>query len=162
MVVRLSCLAQEAVLAAMVLEQTSICGYLMQERIRSENMRKLLIIITTVFIGLNTGALAGASAFRCGTRLVSAGDFKSRVLAECGEPTHIDVWHEERVYDYYAPYYYNDDFERERHRYRTPVLVKELVTIERWIYNLGNHKLIRYLTFENGRLVLIKTGEHGY
>lgn len=125
-------------------------------------MKILPVILIIIFIGLCTGAPAGASAFRCGTKLVSAGDYKSRVLAECGEPTHIDVWHEERVYDYYAPYYGNDDFERERLRYRTPVLVKELVIVERWIYNLGNHKLIRYLTFENGKLVLITTGEHGY
>ena len=125
-------------------------------------MKKLLIIFIIVFIGLNIGSLAKASAFRCGTKLVSAGDLKPRVLAECGEPTHIDVWHEERVYDYFAPYYYSDDFEQEHRRYRTPVLVKEFVTFERWIYNLGTHKLIRYLTFENGRLVLITTGEHGY
>lgn len=118
--------------------------------------------MVTVLIGLCFWSMARASGFRCGTKLVSEGDFKPRVLNECGEPTHIEIWHEERVYDYFAPYSYNDYFDRERRRYRTPILVKELITIERWTYNLGNHKLVRYLTFENGRLVLIATGEHGY
>ena len=116
----------------------------------------------TILLSVCLVTVASASAFRCGTKLVSAGDFKPRVLAECGEPTHIEVWQEERVYDYFAPFYTNDDFDRERRRYRRPILVRELITVERWTYNLGNHKFIRYLTFENGRLVLIATGEHGY
>ena len=125
-------------------------------------MRRFFLTIIAAVIGLNLWAMAKASDFRCGTKLISAGDFKPRVLAECGDPTHIEVWHEERVYDYYTPYYYENDYERERRGYRTPFLVKELVIVERWTYNLGNHKLIRYLTFENGRLALIATGEHGY
>lgn len=125
-------------------------------------MIRLPLITLTVLIGLNCWSLANAGDFRCGTKLISEGDFKPRVLAECGEPTHIEVWLEERVYDYYAPYYGNDIYEPERHTYRTPFLVKEHVTVERWTYNLGNHKLIRYLRFENGRLVLVTTGEHGY
>jgi hypothetical protein len=124
-------------------------------------MNKLSLSMT-ILLSVCLVTIASANAFRCGTKLVSAGDFKPRVLAECGEPSHIEVWQEERVYDYFAPFYTNDDFDRERRRYRKPILVRELITIERWTYNLGSHKLIRYLTFENGRLVLVATGEHGY
>ena len=100
-----------------------------------------------------------AHAFRCGTRLISEGDSKFRVLSTCGDPTHIEIWEEERIYrDYRAPRYRDS----ENHIYRYPAVVKQLVTIERWTYNLGALKFIRYLIFENGSLVEITTGEHGY
>ena len=100
-----------------------------------------------------------AHAFRCGTRLISEGDSKFRVLSTCGDPTHIEIWEEERIYrDYRAPRHRDS----ENHIYRYPAVVKQLVTIERWTYNLGALKFIRYLIFENGSLVEITTGEHGY
>ena len=100
-----------------------------------------------------------ANAFRCGTRVISEGDYKDKVLTECGEPTYVEVWHEERIYNYYPKPVYKDH----KHRsIRKPLLVKEFVTVEQWTYNLGSFRLIRYLYFENGKLVRIKTGEHGY
>jgi len=39
---------------------------------------------------------------------------------------------------------------------------KEKVERERFIYNLGGTSFIRYLTFENGTLVQIDTGEYGF
>ena len=35
-------------------------------------------------------------------------------------------------------------------------------TIEEWEYNLGTGQFIRYLRFENGRLIRITTGDYGY
>lgn len=101
-----------------------------------------------------------ATAFRCGTKVISAGDFKPKVLKECGEPTHIEVWHEERVFRDFGTY---DSDDRRGYRWnREPFLVKELVTVEQWTYNLGYHRLIHYLIFENGKLIRITTGEYGY
>jgi hypothetical protein len=100
-----------------------------------------------------------AHAFRCGTRLISVGDSKFRVLSECGDPTHIDIWEEERIFrDFHAPKYTDS----ENQHYGKFFVVKQHVIIERWTYNLGALKFIRYLTFENGSLVKIVTGEHGY
>lgn len=100
-----------------------------------------------------------AFGFRCGTRVISVGDFKSRVLAECGEPTHVEIWEEERIFRYfYNPIYSNG----EEKSYREPVHVKGYIAIERWTYNLGAFKFVRYLTFENGKLADITTGKHGY
>ncbi len=100
-----------------------------------------------------------AFGFRCGTRIISIGDFKSRVLAECGEPTHVEVWEEERIFRYFHHPIYSDGDEKS---YQEPLLVKKHVTIERWTYNLGAFKFVRYLKFENGKLADITTGEHGY
>jgi hypothetical protein len=115
-----------------------------------------IVLGLVLFITFNT---LPAHAFRCGTRLISEGDSKFRVLSTCGDPTHIEIWEEERIYrDYRAPRYRDS----ENHIYRYPAFVKQLVTIERWTYNLGALKLIRHLIFENGSLVEITTGEHGY
>ena len=47
----------------------------------------LLIIILIVSL-----TDAHATSLRCGVRLITEGDFKARVLAECGEPDHVEVW----------------------------------------------------------------------
>ena len=100
-----------------------------------------------------------AHAFRCGTRLISVGDSKFRVLSQCGDPTHIEVWEEERIFrDFHTPKYSDSENQHGRESF----IVKQYVTIERWTYNLGALKFIRHLTFENGSLVRIATGEHGY
>ena len=100
-----------------------------------------------------------AHAFRCGTRLISEGDSKFRVLSTCGDPTHIEIWEEERIFrDFHTPKY----MDPEDQHYREYFIVKQHVIIERWVYNLGVLKFIRYLTFENGYLVKITTGKHGY
>jgi hypothetical protein len=115
--------------------------------------RLVLIALALVVIA------APAYGFRCGTRVISEGDYKDKVLAECGQPTYVEVWQEERIYNYYPKPVYKD---RDHRSYREPLLVKEFVTVEQWTYNLGSYRLIRYLYFENGKLVRIKTGEHGY
>lgn len=115
-----------------------------------------LILALAVMFFFHT---AFAYGFRCGTRLISVGDSKFRVLSRCGEPTHIETWEEERILrDFRSPKYADEETPYSRE----PLFVKQHVTIERWTYNRGALKLIRYLTFENGFLVKITTGEHGY
>ena len=106
-------------------------------------------------------ALAGGQAFgfRCGTKLISEGDLKARVIAECGEPANIEVWEEVRVgRDFYRSLFP----ERERDRYREPLLIKQYVTVEEWTYNRGPYRFMRHLLFENGRLREITTGQYGF
>ena len=38
----------------------------------------------------------------------------------------------------------------------------ETLEIEEWTYNLGPTSFMLYLTFENGRLTRIESGEYGY
>lgn len=109
-------------------------------------------------------ATAGPSfAFRCGTSLVIEGDTKPEVIQKCGEPDYVDSWQEERFSrNYPSVREYDPDNHRYYRRYREPFLVKEYVTIDVWTYNLGSNRFIRYLTFENGILIEISTGERGY
>jgi len=118
--------------------------------------------LTAVVIGLLilVDAKPG-SALRCGTQLVAVGDFKEEVLADCGEPDHVEVWQEERIFRDFSTDS-SQSFGNEYHRNREPFLVKQQVIVERWTYNFGRQRLVRYLRFENGRLVDLRSGEHGY
>jgi hypothetical protein len=81
-----------------------------------------------------------AEAFSCRQRLVSVGDTAYEVRAKCGPPTY------EGVYEVT----------------RTPeegTAVTRAIT--RWTYDFGSSRLIRILTFEDGRLRRIESGPYG-
>ena len=105
-------------------------------------------------------SLSDVSAFglRCGVDLVSIGDATSEVITKCGEPSKVESWEVPRRSRYYRhslPYLNN------RH-YREPLYSKGYITIEKWTYNFGFHRFIRYLTFKNGKLKRITKGGYGY
>ena len=95
--------------------------------------------------------------FRCGPNIISIGARKSEVLRKCGDPASKEIWEAVRYKGSLGshPVLPDEDLSR-------PFLVKELVTIEEWEYNLGPGQFIRYLRFENGRLIRITTGDYGY
>lgn len=99
---------------------------------------------------LAMGGLDPAHAFRCGGALVSVGDPKAEVRADCGDPTEVTDWVEYRVIQVYHPYL--DIFEA----------VEKPIFVEEWIYNLGPHRFIRKLRFENGHLEDIDSLGYGY
>lgn len=95
------------------------------------------------------------NAIRCQSRLVSIGDTQSEVLEKCGDPTWIGGWDEapnrtvSRFYDY------------ERNRYKAPESTRGPIRVDMWAYNFGSNRFVRYLYFENSRLIRIETGEKG-
>jgi hypothetical protein len=104
-----------------------------------------LVLVVGLFAALP------AHAFRCGTKLVHEGDTRSEVIAKCGEPSEIDqrtllrrpvFWIRGR------PFHVGD------------ALVD--VSVEVWVYNLGPHKLMRRVRFEDGLVVEIETLGYGY
>ncbi len=116
----------------------------------------LLMIFFLVF-GFSTQV--PAIGLRCGNRLITVGDTKSKVISECGVPDYKEEWEEERIMrDFHSSIYYRDDDEWGRE----PFLIKTLVKIEEWHYNFGRTRLIHYLRFRNGKLIKITTGERGY
>jgi len=116
----------------------------------------LLTIFLLVF-GFSTRVLA--IGLKCGTRLITVGYTKSKVISECGVPDYKEEWVEERIMrDFHSPTYYKDDDEWNRE----PFLVKTVVRIEEWYYNFGPTRLTHYLKFRNGKLIKITIGERGY
>ena len=126
-----------------------------------------IIFITLTILAILTPTYAQAYSIRCGVRLISEGDSKVKVLAECGDPDHVEVWEEERVYRYhYPPIYYGiyDDFEygTSDNEYRQPYRIKKLVIVEEWTYNHGPSRFMDHLRLENGVVIRITSGDYGY
>jgi len=79
----------------------------------------------------------------------------AEVLNKCDHPDKHDQWEEahnstiSQIYDYKTG------------RYIAPKRIKQPIPMERWTYNMGANKFIRYLYFQNGELIKIETGERG-
>ena len=114
--------------------------------------RILFFLLLPSFLLLNN-SLAADRYLRCQGRLVSIGDTKEEVLDKCGKPDKRDQWVGDQnstisqIYDY------------KTERYMAPKAIKQPIQMERWTYNMGPNKFIRYLYFQNGELIKIETGE---
>ena len=107
----------------------------------------LAVIFTLLCIlAYNGNAWGDASdTMRCGNRLVSLGDNKAEVLIKCGSPAWKDAWTDEVI-----------------NGVNTSTAVCVTTDRERWVYNFGHNKFLRFLSFENGRLEKITTGDYGF
>jgi hypothetical protein len=124
-------------------------------RKRSSALVYILFLLGMLAVG------GPAHGFRCNGKIVTEGDYAYEVIAKCGEPDSVESWEEDRIKrDFYRPL--EPQRKRDDELYREPLLVKEHVIVELWIYNLGRQRLTRYLRFENGRLVEITTGDYGF
>src|SRR5687767_1082953 len=98
-----------------------------------------------VLLALGAPTVVEAETFRCGTKLIYEGDTRAEVVSRCGDPTEIDqrsVWRRPLIWFHGRPYHVGTD------------LVE--IPVEIWTYNLGPHKLMRRLRFEDGRVVEIE------
>ncbi len=118
----------------------------------------LLISFLAIALIIPIGNLA-ASDLRCGSRLVSVGDYRYDVLRKCGNPINVETWEDVRIR---RGLLLSFPITPEQELFLQSPLAKELVTIEEWEYNFGPTQFIRYLRFENGRLRRITTGDYGY
>ena len=122
---------------------------------------KKVQFIGVVLIGLSVILLGNNAAIglRCGVRLISVGDPKSKVLHYCGDPAYVEAWEEERIYKYHYKPSHNYGHEND---YLEPRYVKYHVIVEEWTYNHGRHRFMDYVRFENGRVRKIISGDYGY
>jgi hypothetical protein len=127
-------------------------------------MKKSILFTAICFLFCVSGQAYG-DGFWCDGKLISTGNNKYEVLSKCGEPDYKEARFEKRIRrDFYRDLFRSRELPqyREREQYREPLFVEEEVMIEEWTYNLGPTRFIRYLTFENGRLVDISTGDYGF
>ncbi|GAB6910172.1 hypothetical protein DESC_20007 [Desulfosarcina cetonica] len=94
-------------------------------------------------------------AMRCGSRLVMIGDLTTQVEDICGPPDDREQWEEWRGSAR------SEYFDYETERYIAPKLSMGPIRMERWTYNFGSNRFIRYLEFKNGKLIRIETGDKG-
>jgi hypothetical protein len=120
-------------------------------------MKKAYIpLIFLVFLSLCSYDALGTDACRCGNKLVSTGDTKSEVLANCGPPAWAEERTEERIERIHGGDYYDRGVLRE------PVYGKVQVNVDEWFYNFGPTRFMQVFKFENGKLVSIENGDYGY
>lgn len=115
-------------------------------------MRALVLCLS-----LLTASTVAASDLRCGTHLITEGADQYEVLSKCGQPVYkqsirvpVLALSGQRavVYEPGQPERVVDIQEQEP-RYQE---------IERWTYNPGSGSFLRYLDFDQGRLVRITLG----
>ena len=105
---------------------------------------KACIIRLLLSAVLLNGSISFADTMKCGTRLVSDGDSKAKVLLRCGEPFMKEFVGEKTV----------------RSRLYGGYGIKfDTVPVERWTYVLGQRQFMRILTFEADTLVKIELGD---
>jgi hypothetical protein len=107
----------------------------------------IAIGICLLFLAAFDGSASAATSktLRCGNRLASLGDNKAEVLIKCGSPAWKDDWTDQIITN------------------PNSVDASRLsIDRERWVYNFGHNSFLRFLLFENGRLVDIATGGYGY
>ena len=126
----------------------------------------LVFILLVIAAGQSPGQINAAS-LRCGVRIITEGDYKDRVLAECGAPDHVEAWEEEHVYRFrHHPAYYgiydNYDYGPNVSETGKPFRVKKLVAVEVWTYNHGPTRFVDHLRLENGIVTEITSGDYGY
>lgn len=94
--------------------------------------------------------------FRCATgRLASVGDRAVEVRQRCGEPDFADRRTEQRRQTFRVRKWLGDHWAEVDDERIVEVIIDE------WTYDLGPQQFVRYVTFENGRLTTVNTGDYG-
>jgi hypothetical protein len=113
-------------------------------------MRALRLALASFILIAALAAARPARAeggLRCGSRLVRNGETEDDVAGKCGDPDAVRTWTELRTESVWENGY----------------KVERSVPIEytEWKYDFGRDRLLRYLTFVQGRLTAVRTGEYG-
>lgn len=112
---------------------------------KGEAMKTGILIVSLVF-GMCMSVQVHAESMRCGKKVVKTGDSTSKVLATCGEPFQREFVGVEKSKI------------KEEIDQGSVTETKE-VKVEKWTYNFGAGTLLRLLTFKDGMLVEIETGD---
>ncbi len=102
---------------------------------------------------------ARADSLSCNYRIASSGDTRYEVRAICGEPDDAVQRVEYRTVRGRVAGPCAREGKQVRCS-RTQEAVVEVV-IDEWTYDFGRNRFIQYLTFEQGRLVSVRSGSYG-
>jgi hypothetical protein len=107
------------------------------------------VLATLIFVAtLGSGPPARAEGgFRCGSKIVRNGETEDDVAGKCGDPDSVRNWTETRT----------------EAVWENGHMIERSVPVEyaEWKYDFGRDRLLRYLTFIQGRLTAVRTGEYG-
>jgi hypothetical protein len=104
-----------------------------------------------------TGAVRADSGFRCASgRLVDRGDRMYEVRDKCGDPDAVSTRVERRTI--------KEKVRRSLGGGATEDVTEERqieVLLDEWVYDLGDRRFVRYVAFENDRVIDVATGTRG-
>jgi len=108
----------------------------------------LLVGVGAVVFLTVSSPVRGEGGFRCGTgRVVRNGETEDDVATKCGDPDGVNSWSETRVQSAWV---------------NGQLVERQVVVVyDEWEYDLGPHRLIRYVTFEQGHMIRVLTGTYG-
>jgi len=108
-------------------------------------MKKRLFSSLAFFLVLSA-TLSYADSMRCQGKIVSTGNTSTKVLLTCGEPLSKEVVEIKKTKD-------SDSANKSRKTEESKIFV------EKWTYGLGKGRLLQILTFQEGVLIKIETGD---
>jgi hypothetical protein len=109
---------------------------------------------------LCTSATARADSLSCSGRIASTGDSRYEVKAICGEPDDATQRIEYRTLSGRVAGPCTRDGGKLRCSETREQVVE--VVIDEWLYDFGKNRFIEHLTFEQGRLLSVRTGSYGH
>jgi hypothetical protein len=109
---------------------------------------------------LSVSSQGRADSLACNGRIASSGDSRYEVKAICGEPDDAS----QRVEYRSVRGRVSGPCTRENGKLRCGQTREEVVevVIDEWVYDFGKNRFIEYLTFEQGKLVSVRTGSYGH
>jgi hypothetical protein len=113
-------------------------------------MRRMAVVASVLSIMVLVVTIGSARALDCHGRLVVIGASPWEVKERCGEPAAIDdvMKHlPQRAYDPIS---------------QAPVYILVPLQQSFWTYNFGSTRFLYYLTFQEGKLIDITTGDYGH
>jgi hypothetical protein len=122
--------------------------------------KSLLGFGAMLLTALATTASARADSLSCAGRIVSDGDSRYEVKATCGEPDDAMQRVEYRTLRGRVVGPCSKASGKLRCE-KTEEQVVEVV-IDEWTYDFGKNRFIEYVTFEQGKLVSVRTGSYGH
>jgi hypothetical protein len=134
--------------------QRSICKR--RSITRRPVMKRALVAMSLSIAPLLLAHTASArDGFRCGNRLVTQGDPMLEVRKKCGDPDFVSQRTERRKIKARTRHVSNGQIIEVGDEETIEILLEE------WTYDLGPHRLVRFVDFEDARVCRITTGEYG-
>lgn len=119
----------------------------------------LLLAIFGIAMGVFCPTTSRADGLRCGTNLIQPGDSTYEVRKACGEPSDKQQRVELRsIRERSSNACNSEDSSQNCSQTRSRTVE---VVIDEWTYDKSSTKFIRFLTFEQGRLVRMTSGGRG-
>ena len=117
-------------------------------------LRAVAFLSVVIMILSLQGKAFGFATFRCSGHIISPRSLSSEVRKKCGEPNHTTQWEMGCKGCWRQVYCYEGEC------HDLPKLIQERpIKMECWTYNFGPNQFVRFLKFQNGRLINIKTGD---